>query len=203
MLPYGPERMKRLRHPGEKAVEDAMMIPDTLPALVTVARAAEGLAWVLAGSLAVSCWAESRATVVIEILVPGEDEREVILSRVGPMPDGHEFRVRTAADLDLAAETVTRWHARARRDVVEGVEVLVPFPRDLFIAMLAEPDVIKAPEALYYACRLHLLHGPWPLRDVDLSPYQCQRLAEAAALIIHHASDQLDEQNAHLDRFLL
>jgi hypothetical protein len=72
--------------------------------------------------------------------------------------------------LDLAPETVATWHARALRDVVEGIPVFLPLPEDLFVALLAEPGLIAAPAALYYACRLHLLHGPWLLGDVDLSP---------------------------------
>jgi hypothetical protein len=81
--------MRRLLHEGEKTVEDALMIPATLFALVSVARAAEGPSWVLAGSLAASCYTESRATVVIEVLVPDEDDQGAILRRVGPLPDRH------------------------------------------------------------------------------------------------------------------
>lgn len=198
----GRERIQMLRHEGEKFVEDALMIPGTLRALLTVARASAGLPWVLSGSLAVSCWAESRATVVIEVLVPGEDEREAILERVGPLPDGHEGRVRTAADLDLAPERVTTWHARARRDAVGGVSVYVPLPRDLFVMLLAEPGVIAAPAALSRACRLHLLHGPWSLDDVDLTPYQCGRLGEAAALLMHHVANELERNGEDLAAML-
>lgn len=198
MLPPGPERMRRLRHAGAKHVEDAMMIPDTGPALLAAARAAEGIPWLLIGSLAVSCWAESRATVVIEILVPHEEAMGEVLARVGSMPDGHEVRVRTAAGLDVAAETVTRWHARARRDNVEGLPVFVPRPGDLFVMLLAEPGVIEAPAALSWACRLHLLHGPWALDDVDLTPYQCGRLGEAAALLMHHAANELERNGEDL-----
>lgn len=203
MLPLGPERMRRLRHEGEKAVQDALMIPDTLPALLVVAKAAEGLPWLLAGSLAVSCWAESRATVVIETLVPDEEAREALRGRLVPMPRGYEVRIRTAEELELAPDTVIEWHSRARREVVEGVLVFVPRPGDLLVALLAERGVIAAPAALYYACRLHQLHGPWSMGDADLSPYQCQRLAEAAALLINHAAEQLEEQSAHLHRVSL
>jgi hypothetical protein len=88
--------MRRLRHEGEKAVHDALMIPATLTALLAVARAAEGLPWVLAGSLAASCWMRSRATVVIEVLVPSDADREIILGRVGPLSQGYEVLIRTA-----------------------------------------------------------------------------------------------------------
>lgn len=192
MLPPGPERMRRLRHEGEKAVQDALMIPDTLPALMAVAQAAEGLPWVLAGSLAASCLMESRATVVIEILVPDVEVRDSILGRVGALPHGHEVQVRTADELDLVPDTVIAWHARARRDDVGGVPVYVPLPQDLFVMLLAEPRVIEAPRAMYFACRLHLLHGPFPLDDMNLTPYQCGRLGEAAAMIINQAAGELE-----------
>lgn len=194
----GRERIHALRHAGEKPLVDAIMIPDTLLTLQAAARAAQSLPWLLIGSQAASCWMESRATIVIEILVPDEEQQEEILSRVEALPQGHEVRVRTAAELDVAPETVTRWHARARRDDVEGVPVPVPLPQDLFVMLLAEPGVIEAPAALYFACRLHQLHGPWMLGDVDLSPYQCQRLAEAAALLINHAADEIERLTPQL-----
>lgn len=196
------DRMRRLRFAGEKTIEDAVMIPDTLPALVAVATAAEGLTWVLGGSLASSCYMESRATVVIEVLVPDAGTRETILGRVGQMPQGHEVRARTPEEVGLAPDTVIQWHARARRNVVEGVTVCVPLPRDLFILLLAEPDVIAAPQAMYWACRMHLLHGPWDFDDVDLSPYQRDRLEEAAAKIIYHVAGQLEALEEDLERAL-
>ncbi|MDK2973393.1 MAG: hypothetical protein PWP23_3148 [Candidatus Sumerlaeota bacterium] len=202
MLKPGLERMRRLRFQGEKRIQDAVMIPATLPALLAVVAASEGLPWVLGGTLAASCYMESRATVVIEILVPDGEARETILGRVGQMPQGHEVRARTPEEVGLAPDTVIQWHAHARRDVVEGVTVCVPLPRDLFILLLAEPDVIAAPQAMYWACRMHLLHGPWDFDDVELSPYQRDRLGEAAAKIIYHVAGQLEALEEELERAL-
>lgn len=202
MLRPGRERIRRLRHAGEKFIEDALMIPDTLPALVAVAKAAEGLPWVLAGSLAVSCYMESRATVVIEILVADEATREAVLSRVGPMPEGYEHRIRTAGELGLVPDTVTAWHGRARRDVVDSLQVFVPLPRDLFVLLLAEPGVIAAPAAMSYACRLHQVHGPFSLGDVAMSEYQQERLGEAAAILISNAAAEIERSARELDALL-
>lgn len=200
MLPSGRERMRRLRHEGAKPVEDAMMIPDTLPVLVTVAKAAKGLPWVLAGSLAASCWMRSRATVVIEVLVSSDGDREKILRRVGTMPEGYEVLIRTAEEMGLTPETVLAWLDRARRDQVDDTVVFVPQPQDLFVLLLSEKRVIHAPAAMSWACDLHIVQGPWSFEGVDLTPYQSQRLAEAAALIIHHVADELERIEAKVER---
>ena len=132
MLAPGRERLKRLRHAGEKFVEDAIMIPDTLLTLVAAARAAEGLPWLLVGSQAASCWMESRATVEIEVLVPTPDDRARVESRVGPLPDGHSVVVRTAEQAGVSADSLALWSSRARRDEVDDSTVLLPQAADLF-----------------------------------------------------------------------
>lgn len=200
MLPPGRERMRRLRSDGAKPIEDAVMIPDTLPAVLTVAKAAEGLPWVLGGSLAASCWIHSRAAVVIELLVTTQEVREMILGRVGALPQGHEVLIRVAEDLGVTPETVLMWHERARQDRVDDAVVFVPQPQDLFVLLLSETRVIEALAAMTWACQLHLVHGPWSLEDVHLNPYQCQRLAEAAALIIHHAAEELERIGTEIGR---
>jgi hypothetical protein len=193
--------MRRLRFEGAKGIEDAMMIPDTLPALVTVAKAAEGLPWVLVGSLATSCWMRSRATVVIEILVLTQETREKILGRLGPLPRGYEVLIRSAEQMGLTPETVLTWHERARQDQVDETVVYVLQPRDLFVWLISERRVLYAPAAMSWACDLHRVQGPWSFEGVDLTPYQCQRLAEAAALIIHHAADELERATTDLTHF--
>lgn len=120
MKPPGRERIRMLRHEGEKHVMDAIMIPDTLLTLQAAARAADGLSWLLVGSQAASCWMESRATVVIEVLVPTPTAQALVESRVGPLPDGHSVVVRTAEQAGVSVESVALWGSRARRDDVGG-----------------------------------------------------------------------------------
>jgi hypothetical protein len=189
-----------LRHEGEKHVEDALMIPDTLHTLQAAARAAESLPWLLVGSQAASCWMESRATVVIELLVPSPEEKALVESRVGPLPDGHSVVVRTADQAGVSVESVVLWSSRARRDNVEGTTVLVPQAADLFLLMLAERRTIVAPQAMFFAASLLQLHGPFSMVDVELSEYQQERLAQAAALVIHHAAGELEWIEAEIDR---
>ena len=198
MKPPGRERIRALRHDGEKRLVDAIMIPDTLQTLVAAARAAEGLPWLLVGSQAASCWMESRATVVIEVLVPTAAERALVERRVGPLPAGHSVIIRTAEQAGVSAESVVLWCSRARRDEVEGTTVLVPQADDLFQLMLAERRVIQAEYAMFYAASLLLLHGPFHLADAELSPYQQERLAQAAAIAIHHAADELERLTAQI-----
>lgn len=196
----GRERIQMFRYEGEKRVEEALMIPDTLHTLHAAARASEGFPWLLVGSQAASCWMESRATVVIEVLVPTAVEQALVESRVGPLPDGHSVVVQTAEQAGVSVESVALWISRARRDNVEGTTVLVPQAADLFLLMLTEHRVIEAPQAMTFAAMLLLLHGPFALDDVELSPYQQERLAEAAALVLHHSADRLEEIHAEIDR---
>lgn len=200
MLPPGRERLNRLRHAGEKAVTDAIMIPATLHTLLAAARAAEGLAWLLVGSQAASCWMESRATVEIEVLVPTPAEKALVQSRVVPLPDGHSVIVRTADQAGVSVESVVLWCSRARRDDVDGTIVLVPQAADLFLLMLAERRLIEATQAMYFAARLLQIHGPFDLEDADLSPYQQARLGEVAALVMHHAAEELEKIEAEIER---
>jgi hypothetical protein len=51
VLPRGRERIRMLRNEGEKAVQDAIMIPDTLITILAAARAAQGLPWLLRGQI--------------------------------------------------------------------------------------------------------------------------------------------------------
>lgn len=85
-------------------------------------------------------------------------------------------------------------HSRLRRTPRIGIvrTVLVPQAADLFLIMFAEPRVIQAEYAKFFAASLLLLHGPFALRDAELSPYQQERLAQAAALAIHHAADEIE-----------
>lgn len=176
------------------------MIPDTLLTIQAAARAADGLPWLLVGSQAASCWMESRATVVIEVLVPTAVERALVESRVGFLPDGHSVVVRTAEQAGVTVESVAIWSSRARRDDVEGTSVLIPQAADLFRIMLAERRVIEAPQAMFFAATLLLLHGPFSMADVELSAYEQERLAQTAALVLHHVADQLESANADLTR---
>jgi hypothetical protein len=192
MKPPSRERSRMLRHEGEKGLVDAIMIPDTLITILAAARAAQGLPWLLIGSQAASCWMESRATVEIEVLVPTPAEQALVEGRVGPLPEGHGVFVRTAEQAGVSVESVTLWSSRARKDDVEGTTVLVPQVADLFQIMLAERRAIQAGYAMYFAANVLQIHGPFDLVDVDLSPYQQERLAQAAALVIHHAADELE-----------
>lgn len=106
MKPLGRKRIRMLRYDGETALLDAIMIPDTLLTLQAAARAAEGVPWLLNGSQAASCWMESRATVVIEVLVPTAVEGALVESRVDPLPDGHSVVVRTADQAGVSVESV-------------------------------------------------------------------------------------------------
>jgi hypothetical protein len=188
-----------LRHEGEKHVMDAIMIPDTLSTLQAAARAAQSFPWLLVGSQAASCWMESRATVVIEVLVPTAVDRALVESRVGPLPDGHSVLVRTAEQAGVSVESVALWSSRARRDDVEGTCVLVPQAADLFQIMLAERRTIVAPQAMFFAASLLQLHGPFALADVELSPYQQERLAEAAALVLHEVANEIEKLSAQIE----
>lgn len=196
----GKKRIRMLRHDGEKHVEDALMIPATLHTLLAAARAAEGLPWFLIGSQAASCWMESRATVVIEVLVPTAVERALVESRVGPLPDGHSVLVRTAEQAGVSVESVVVWSSRARRDNVEGTIVLVPQAADLFQIMLAERRGMLAPQAMFFAASILQLHGPFALADVELSAYQQERLAQAVALVLHEAANKLEAIHAEFSR---
>jgi hypothetical protein len=142
----------------------------------------------------------SRATVVIEILVPTQETREIILGRLGPLPQGYEVLIRCAEQMGLTSETVLAWHERARQDQVDETVVYVPQPRDLFVSLLSERRVVHAPATMSWACDLHIVQGPWSFEDADLNPYQCQRLAEAAALIIHHVAEELERIEAEVGR---
>jgi hypothetical protein len=135
---------------------------------------------------------ESRATVEIEVLVPAAHDRARVESRVGPLPDGHSVVVRTAEQAGVSADSLALWSSRARRDEVDGSTVLVPQAVDLFLIMLAERRAIQAEYAMFFAASLLLLHGPFHLADTELSSYQQERLAEAAALVIHHAADEIE-----------
>jgi uncharacterized protein YeaC (DUF1315 family) len=188
-----------LRHEGEKPLVDAIMIPDTLITLLTAARAADGLPWLLIGRQAASCWMESRATVVIEVLVPTAVDRALVESRVGPLPDGHSVLVRTAEQAGVSVESVVLWSSRARRDNVEGTTVLVPQAADLFLLMLAERRTIVAPQAMFFAATLLQLHGPFALADAGLSAYEQERLAQAAALVIHEAANALERLSVQIE----
>lgn len=198
MKPAGRERIRMLRHEGEKPLTDAIMIPDTLLTLQAAARAADGLSWLLVGSQAASCWMESRATVEIEVLVPAAHDRARVESGVGPLPDGHSVVVRTAEQAGVSADSLALWSSRARRDEVGDSTVLVPQAADLFLLMLAERRLIEAPQAMYFAARLLQLHGPVDVADADLSPYQQARLGEVAALVMHHAADVLERLFAQI-----
>lgn len=198
MKPPGRERIRALRFEGEKPLVEAMMITDTLITILVAARAADGLPWLLIGSQAASCWMESRATVVIEVLVPTVVERALVESRVGPLPDGHSVVVRTAEQAGVSADSLALWSSRARRDEVDDSTVLIPQAADLFLIMIAERRVIEAPQAMYFAARVLQLHGPFDLADEDLSPYQQARLGEAVALVIHHAADELEKLDQRL-----
>jgi hypothetical protein len=143
---------------------------------------------------------ESRATVVIELLVPTAVEQALVQSRVGPLPDGHSVVVRTADQAGVSMESVALWSSRARRDDVGGTTVLVPEAADLFLLMLAERRTIVASQAMFFAATLLLLHGPFALTEVELSAYQQARLGEAAALVIHHAAGEMEWIEAEIDR---
>jgi hypothetical protein len=197
MKPPGRDRIKILRHEGEKSLIDAIMIPDTLLTLQVAARAAESLPWLLTGSQAASCYMESRATVEIEVLVPASKERSLVEGRVGPLPEGHKVIVRTAEEAGVTIESLTMWSRRARRDELEGATVLIPQAADLFLLMLAESRVIQSPMAMYFAARLLQLHGPFALAEVELSEYQEERLREAAALVLRDVAERLE---GHLAR---
>lgn len=194
----GRERIRMLRHEGEKPLVDAIMIPDTLVTLQAAARAADGLTWLLIGSQAASCWMESRATLEIEVLVPTPVERGQVEGRLGPLPEGHAVVVRTAEEAGVSVDSLSVWSSRARQHDVEGTTVLVPQAADLFLIMIAERRVIEAPQAMYFAARLLQLHGPFDLTDDDLSPYQQERLSQAVALVLHHAADEIEKLDQRL-----
>jgi hypothetical protein len=189
-----------LHHEGEKALVDAIMIPDSLITLQAAARAAEGHPWLLIGSQAASCWMESRATVVIELLVPTPAEKPLVEGRVGLLPVGHSVVVRTAEQAGVSVDSLSLWSSRARRDDVDGTTVLVPQAADLFQIMLAERRGIQAGYAKFFATNLLLLHGPFDLVDAELSSYQQERLGEAAALVLHHAADEIEKIHAKFER---
>ena len=189
-----------LRHDGEKPLVDAIMMADTLFTIQAAARAAEGLPWLLIGSQAASCWMESRAAVVIKVLVPTAVERALVESRVGPLPDGHSVLVRTAEQAGVSVDSVALWTSRARRDTLEGTNVLVPQAADLFRIMLAERRTMLAPQAMFFAASILLLHGPFALADVELSAYEQERLAQAAALVLHEAASKLEAIHAEFAR---
>lgn len=199
MRKSGRERSRMLRHDGEKHVEDALMIPATLHTLLAAARAADGLPWLLIGSQGASCWMESRATVEIEVLVPTAVERALVESGVGPLPEGHSVVVRTADQAGVSMLSVAVWSSRARRDDVDGTAVLVPQAADLFRIMLAERRTIVAPQAMFFAASLLLLHGPFALADVELSAYEQERLAEAAALVLHEAANEIEKLSVQIE----
>lgn len=187
-----------LRHEGEKHVEDAIMIPDTLLTILAAARAASGVPWLLIGSQGASCYMESRATVVIELLVPTAVERALVESRVGALPEGHSVVVRTADQAGVSVDSVALWISRARRDNLEGTTVLVPQAVDLFQIMLAERRGMHAPQAMFFAASVLQLHGPFALADVELSAYEQERLAQAAALVIHEAANEIERLSAQI-----
>ena len=142
---------------------------------------------------------ESRATVVIEMLVPTGGERALVESRVSPLPDGHSVLVRTAEQNGVSADSLALWSNHARRDDVEGTVILVPQVADLFQIMLAERRGILAPRAMFFAATLLLVHGPFDLADVELSPYQQKRLAQAAALVLHEAANEIEKLSAQIE----
>ena len=199
MRQAGRERIRMLRHQGNKALAEAIMIPETLHTILAAARAADGLAWLLIGSQAASCWMESRATVVIEILVPTSYEQARVEMPLGPLPDGHSVIIRTAEEAGVSVGSLSLWSGRARRENVEGMTVLIPQDADLFQVMLAERRLIEAPQAMYFAARLLQLHGPFDLENAELSPYQQERLGEVAVLLINHAAEKLEEVSARLE----
>jgi uncharacterized protein YaiI (UPF0178 family) len=142
---------------------------------------------------------ESRATVAIEVLVPTSHEQALVESRVGPLLDGHSVLVRTAEQAGVSVDSVALWSSRARRDDVEGTCVLVPQAADLFQIMLAERRTIVAPQAMFFAASLLQLHGPFALADAGLSVYQQERLAQAAALVIHEAANEIEKLSAQIE----
>lgn len=78
--------------------------------------------------------------------------------------------------------------------------MLVPQAADLFQIMLAERRGMHAPpQAMFFAATLLMLHGPFVLADVELSPYQQERLAQAAALVLHHAADEIEKLSAQIE----
>lgn len=193
MLPPGYERMCRLRHQGEKPVEDAIMDPNLFPVLVAAARAGEGVPWVLVGDLAASSYMESRASARVEMLVPHDQQKEEVQARLTPLPEGYSIEVHSAVEVGLDEDLVMKMHGRARNEDVAGCTVFIPKARDLFLVFLADDDVIMEGQTRYYCCRLHLLHGPWGFEDVDLTPHQCQRLGGVAAAIMNHVAGKLED----------
>jgi hypothetical protein len=175
------------------------MIPDTLLTIQAAARAAEGIPWLLVGSQAASCWMQSRATVEVEVMVPTVVDQALVEGRVGSLPDGHSVVVRTADQAGVSVESLVQWSSRARRDDVEGTCVLVPQAADLFQIMLAERRTIVAPQAMFFAASLLQLHGPFALADAGLSMYQQERLAQAAALVIHEAANEIEKLSAQIE----
>src|SRR5690606_27241958 len=100
----------------------------------------------------------------------------------------------------VPADSLALWSSGARRDEVEGSTVLIPQAADLLLLMLAERRLIEAPQTMYFAARLLQIHGPFDLADVELSPYQQERLAQAAALVLHEAVNKLEAIHAEFAR---
>ena len=199
MKPPGRARIRMLRHEGEKPLVHAIMIPDMLLTLQAAARAADSLSWLLVGSQAASCYMESRAIVEIEVLVPIPSKQALVQSRVERLPVGHSVVVRTAEQAGVPVESVVLWSSRARQDEVEGTSVLVLQAADLFPIMLAERRGLMAPHAMFFAATLLLVHGPFDLADVELSPYQQESLVEAAALVLHEAANSLERLSVRIE----
>jgi hypothetical protein len=82
---------------------------------------------------------------------------------------------------------------------VEGTTVLVPQAADLFLLMLAERRGMQAPQAMFFAASLLQLHGPFDLMDAELSAYQQERLAQAAALVLHEAANEIEKLSAQIE----
>jgi hypothetical protein len=65
--------------------------------------------------------------------------------------------------------------------------------------MLAERRTIVAPQAMFFAATLLQLHGPFALADAGLSAYEQERLAQAAALVIHEAANALERLSVQIE----
>jgi hypothetical protein len=52
---------------------------------------------------------------------------------------------------------------------------------------------------MFFAASLLQLHGPFALADAGLSVYQQERLAQAAALVIHEAANEIEKLSAQIE----
>lgn len=171
-----------------------MMEPFLVDVVEEAALRSREIVWLLTGDLAASSYTRSRATRRLQMIVAVEEAKKRLQKLLVGLDDRITIDVVTMEDLGIEEARFERWVKHARRENARGATVLVPRPKNLFVALLSVKDMLN----YYDACRLLQMHGPFDLTGIELTPRQQQRLSQAAAAVINEAAGRIEELERRL-----